>query len=109
MRITYGSRRPADRRTTLTPIGLGVVVGIAMFLVCLISYGMITEPERARDILVERGYADIHVQPRRIFVKACGRARGTAPGFVAVDPSGRLVSRVVCTSPLFPDVAELAD
>ncbi len=109
MRITYGSRRPADRRTTLTPIGLGLVVGIVMFLVCLISYGMITEPDRARDILVERGYTDIHVQPRRTFVKACGRSRGTAPGFVAIDPSGRLVSGVVCTSPLFTDVAETTD
>lgn len=108
MRITCRSRG-ISRRSTLTPMGAGIVVAIAVLLICLISYEMIREPDRAREILVERGYTDIHVQPRRTFTHACGRARGTAPGFMATNPSGRLVSGVVCTSPLFPDVTETTD
>jgi hypothetical protein len=101
MRISYGS---GHRRRDLGPLGLALVAAVTVLLVGAIAYGMASEPGRARRLLAESGYTDIGIEPRRVYYRACGRARGVAPGFVATGPDGRRAKGIVCTAPLFPDI-----
>lgn len=101
MRISYGS---GHRRRDLSPLGLALIAAVTVLLIAAIAYGMAGEPGRARRLLAKRGYTDIGIEPRRVYYRACGRARGIAPGFVATGPDGRRVTGIVCTAPLFQDV-----
>lgn len=68
---------------------LGVVV-LALFLS---SCGILTEPDNARQILVNQGYTNIEITGYRWF--SCGEDTFST-GFKAISPAGHPVSGVIC-------------